>query len=581
MINKKSLNSKSLNGDAEGWFPKNYNPNLSVSDWIELLNDPTIFNVSSLEVMKRMKDHGGMATCTQLANKYGRTVNFYNNSSYSVAQRVAKKTGCLVFEDEEGNERWWPVLYMGKDTDKNVEGTYIWKLRKELDEALDEVDLSEVHLYAENDLNEEEQGYWWLNASPAIWSFSKLDVGQIQSYTLYNDKGNKRRIFQNFLDAKVGDIVIGYESNPVKQVVAIAKVIQENDGQEIYFQKIEGLSTPIDYSTLKECPKLANMEYFINPNGSLFKLTKDEFELIMDLIREVNPITRPNIVHEKYTKEDFLGQVYMSEKQLELMMDILKYKKNLILKGAPGVGKTFTAKRLAYTMMGEKDDSRIEIIQFHQSYSYEDFIMGYRPCEGGFKLMNGVFYQFCQMASNHPDKDYFFIIDEINRGNMSKIFGELLMLIEKDYRGTKVTLSYNGISFNVPNNLYIIGMMNTADRSLAMIDYALRRRFAFFEMEPAFESDGFKAAMRLVNYPKYTKLVECIRELNKEIEQDEALGKGFKIGHSYLCTDKMVDDTWLKLVVEYEIIPLIEEYWFDEPRNIDTWSKRLRDVLND
>lgn len=581
MINKKSLNSKSLNGDAEGWFPKNYNPNLSVSDWIELLNDPTIFNVSSLEVMKRMKDHGGMATCTQLANKYGRTVNFYNNSSYSVAQRVAKKTGCLVFEDEEGNERWWPVLYMGKDTDKNVEGTYIWKLRKELDEALDEVDLSEVHLYAENDLNEEEQGYWWLNASPAIWSFSKLDVGQIQSYTLYNDKGNKRRIFQNFLDAKVGDIVIGYESNPVKQVVAIAKVIQENDGQEIYFQKIEGLSTPIDYSTLKECPELANMEYFINPNGSLFKLTKDEFELIMDLIREVNPITRPNIVHEKYTKEDFLGQVYMSEKQLELMMDILKYKKNLILKGAPGVGKTFTAKRLAYTMMAEKDDSRIEIIQFHQSYSYEDFIMGYRPCEGGFKLMNGVFYQFCQMASNHPDKDYFFIIDEINRGNMSKIFGELLMLIEKDYRGTKVTLSYNGISFNVPNNLYIIGMMNTADRSLAMIDYALRRRFAFFEMEPAFESDGFKAAMRLVNYPKYTKLVECIRELNKEIEQDEALGKGFKIGHSYLCTDKMVDDTWLKLVVEYEIIPLIEEYWFDEPRNIDTWSKRLRDVLND
>jgi 5-methylcytosine-specific restriction protein B len=164
---------------------------------------------------------------------------------------------------------------------------------------------------------------------------------------------------------------------------------------------------------------------------------------------------------------------------------------NVILQGAPGVGKTFTAKKLAYAMMGEVDDSRIEMIQFHQNYSYEDFIMGYRPDGSDFKLTDGIFYRFCQTAANHPDKEYFFIIDEINRGNMSKIFGELLMLIEKDYRGTKATMAYSGMPFSVPENLYIIGMMNTADRSLAMIDYALRRRFSFFEIEPGFNSEGF------------------------------------------------------------------------------------------
>lgn len=158
------------------------------------------------------------------------------------------------------------------------------------------------------------------------------------------------------------------------------------------------------------------------------------------------------------------------------MVSVLQHKKNIILQGAPGVGKTFAAKRLAYAMMGEVDESRVEFVQFHQNYSYEDFVMGYKPAENGFELKYGIFYRFCQKAANQPDRDFFFIIDEINRGNMSKIFGELLLLIERDYRGTKATLAYNGLSFTVPERVHIIGMMNTADRSLAMIDYALRRR---------------------------------------------------------------------------------------------------------
>ena len=282
-----------------------------------------------------------------------------------------------------------------------------------------------------------------------------------------------------------------------------------------------------------------------------------------------------------YTKEKFLSEVYMSEEHYDTLVALLKNKKNLILQGAPGVGKTFTAKRLAYSMMGEMDDSRIEFIQFHQNYSYEDFIMGYKPWDEGFKLTNGIFYQFCMIAASHPDKDYFFIIDEINRGNMSKILGELLMLIEKDYRGTKATLAYSGATFSVPKNLFIMGMMNTADRSLAMIDYALRRRFSFYEMEPGFNCDGFKAYQASLKNETFNMLIEQIIDLNREINADDSLGAGFRIGHSYFCGQEECTEEWMKSVVYYDIIPMLQEYWFDDRQKVQRWVNRLIGVFND
>ena len=282
-----------------------------------------------------------------------------------------------------------------------------------------------------------------------------------------------------------------------------------------------------------------------------------------------------------YTKEDFLNEVYMAEENYNTLVGLLKNKKNLILQGAPGVGKTFAAKRLAYSIMGEKDDSRIEFVQFHQNYSYEDFIMGYKPQDEGFKLTNGIFYQFCMNAAEHPDKDYFFIIDEINRGNMSKIFGELLMLIEKDYRGTTVTLAYSGTTFSVPKNLYIIGMMNTADRSLAMIDYALRRRFSFYEVEPEFNSEGFKAYQASLKNETFNALIEQIIDLNREINIDDSLGSGFRIGHSYFCGQEECTEEWMKAVVYYDIIPMLQEYWFDDRQKVKRWENLLIGVFND
>jgi MoxR-like ATPase len=722
--------SKGQQNMSVKWFPEDYNPGLTVEQWVDLLRDSSVFTQNSLEIMKRLKDYGGAATCKQLALKYGEAPNFYNMGSSSLARRIAEKTGCPLLSKDTENSKWWPILYVGRHADKKDAGIYIWKLRAELSSALEQVDLSPVALYVHSEpeiwkishntdcisaaeakifgdnhvivvhkdtktkatsqasqgedfllrmkksdffylcrggsirllgqiasdvvrLNpdkedgwyqreytvvahsadtlpykgtkkrwtpsdnstcvmvraqdrplfeklilkpyfnmtldalldsggEESHGYWWLNVNPKIWSFADLAVGEAQSYALYNGNGNKRRIFQNFLNAKVGDPIICYESNPVNGVVALAKVSKVNDGASLCLEKTEGLVSPIEYSMLRDCPELEQMECFVQSYGNLFKLTKGEYEFIMDLIRDDNPSpTASKPAAEEYDRAAFLTDVYLSSERYDTLVSLLVNKKNLILQGAPGVGKTFAAKRLAYSMMGEKDDSRIEFIQFHQNYSYEDFIMGYKPQGEGFELRYGVFYRFCRKAANEPDREFFLIIDEINRGNLSKIFGELLMLIERDYRGAKATLAYDCRPFSVPENLYIIGMMNTADRSLAMIDYALRRRFSFFDLEPAFTSEGFLKYQKQLDSDHFNSLIDRIKDLNREIVADGALGKGFCIGHSYFCGQSECTEDWLKEVVEYDILPTLGEYWFDEPARVQKWENILRGVFND
>lgn len=299
---------------------------------------------------------------------------------------------------------------------------------------------------------------------------------------------------------------------------------------------------------------------------------------------EIIPVQTPQF--DAYDRKKFLEEIYIEEREYNKLTELLKNKKNIILQGAPGVGKTFAAKRLAYSIMGVMDDSRVKCVQFHQSYSYEDFIEGYRPLEsGGFELRKGAFYEFCHDAKIDPENDYFFIIDEINRGNMSKIFGELLMLIEADKRGEKnsIELVYSKKPFFVPKNLYIIGMMNTADRSLAMLDYALRRRFAFYSMQPAFDSNGFKAYTETVSCELFHKAVEAVQKLNRVIHDDKSLGAGFEIGHSYFCfeeAEKITDET-IKNIVRFEIIPTIEEYWFDNESRLNEEREKLIALIGD
>ena len=569
--------------DAEMSYPTDYSPQISVKQWVKLLNDPEIFSPSSLEILKRLKDYGGAATCKQLSVKYGETPDFYNSGISHLAKRIEEKTNCLVVSEKFEDIKRRPILLAVEHVRNDTDGPYIWKLLNELSAALDQIDLSHISLYASDKpgADKDSKNYWWLNANPKIWRFSTTSVGMEQAYSFYNENGNKRRVFQNFVNAQPGDMIIGYESTPVKQVIAIARVTRKDEGERLYFKKLEALANPIDYLTLKECPELEKMEYFKSQQGSLFKLTKNEYDFIMDMIRESNPMPVQQEKLKIYDKERFLEEVYMTGAQYDTLVSLLKHKKNLILQGAPGVGKTFAAKRLAYSMMGVEDDSRIEVVQFHQNYSYEDFVMGYKPDGNGFKLTPGIFHQFCTTVMNHPDKEFFFIIDEINRGNMSKIFGELLMLIEKGYRETEVKLSCGGMPFRVPSKLYIIGMMNTADRSLAMIDYALRRRFSFFKMEPGFHSKGFTNYQQKLNNETFDALISCVIDLNRAIKADDALSEGFCIGHSYFCGQETCTEEWMKEVVYYDILPMLEEYWFDDKEKVQEWESRLSGVFHD
>ncbi len=286
-----------------------------------------------------------------------------------------------------------------------------------------------------------------------------------------------------------------------------------------------------------------------------------------------------------YGPADALEDLFISPARLERMLDALRSRKNLILQGPPGTGKTFMARRLAWCLIETRDSKPIEMVQFHQSYAYEDFVQGYRPtARGGFTLRNGVFFEFCKRARDAPETPHVLIIDEINRGNLSRIFGELLMLVESDKRSEEyaVSLTYGkpGDSFFVPPNVHILGLMNTADRSLAVVDYALRRRFAFERLSPAFGTAQFRAYLRKCGVD--TDLVQTIQRrmerLNREIREDSDLGPGFEIGHSYFVPAEggPVPDNWYEDIVRTQIVPMLREYWFDAGENADNAAKALR-----
>ena len=280
---------------------------------------------------------------------------------------------------------------------------------------------------------------------------------------------------------------------------------------------------------------------------------------------------------------------FLTLETLDKALGRLKSKKNLILQGPPGTGKTWLAKRLAYALIGRKSDDHVRPIQFHANMSYEDFVQGHRPgTDSRLELVDGPFMKLIEDAKNDAASKYVMVIEEINRGNPAQIFGEMLTLLEADKRDESeaLALAYSRSEegrVHIPENVYVIGTMNVADRSLALVDFALRRRFAFLDLEPNFGDEWRDWC--LLNCEADRAFLAGIQQrmnaLNDAIAADPSLGKQFCIGHSVVTPppQTVMDAAWFESVVDTEIRPLLAEYWFDDASKVDTQAAKLTQGL--
>lgn len=400
------------------------------------------------------------------------------------------------------------------------------------------------------------RNYWWLNVNPRVLRFKDFDKGDIFAYSSVNEDGSERKVHSNFEEAKRGEIVIIYETVPVGRIIGLCTVEKELTDNVICFKKIESLTEYILRTEIEQNREIVNIEAFRNQEGIFFKLSLKEFNSIYNILRELNP-TVTYMVYPKYSKEDFLKEVYFSGEDYDELRDLIETRKNVILQGPPGVGKTYIAKRMAYSILGKKDSEKILNIQFHPNYSSDEFIEGFRPDDIGiYKYRQGCFKKFCNIARNDKANKYFLLIDEINRGDVIKIFGDTFMLLEPDKRGKEnyVELPASKERFYIPENLFIIGTMNIADKEQSMSDYAVRRRFSFFNITTIFDNEDFKKECE--KNPLVKNAVEKIKEVNESLEDSR------KIGHCFFCN--VTSNKEFIRTIKYELIPLIEEYFKDD-----------------
>lgn len=421
---------------------------------------------------------------------------------------------------------------------------------------------------AEIEIQTHETKYWIFQGNPAIYKIKEaLKENALKTWAVNAHKN----------EIKIGDKIIlwvtGEKSGCYALCSVLSDVIQiENDINEekYYIDKSKNELQPrveisIDFNFSEnpvskyELKQYNEFNNFIGGNqGTNFKATKDQYDKIKYLY--------------------FLRESNLEESVFNKYLKIINRKKQVIFQGAPGTGKSYLADIFAKYLI-DNPNTQLEVIQFHSSYSYEDFIQGYRPTENGsFTLKNGVFLKFCEEAEKEPDKAFVILIDEINRGNLSKIFGELLYVLE--YREKKIKLTYSpSTHFSIPNNIFIHGTMNTADRSLAMVDYALRRRFSFITLRTDYE-----IITKILEKKKckldINILVKNIENLNKQIVDNLSLGKGFEIGHSYFIKDENLDIYKLRSIWDYDICPLLEEYFIEDTSEIENLNNILFNNLS-
>ena len=539
----------------------------------------------SLEILKLLSDNEVHKVGEELSNRDLFSDNEKNIKNNAGERKVIKTI----------NAKAWDLCNRRQVINRTSSGYY--KINSKGLELLQENYDVDKPIEDQKEKKDGNTNYFWLNANPKIWKISDYKIDEIQTYTYYNEKGNKRNVASCFEKAKKGDLVIGYETSPVKKVKSLMKITRglhkDSNGDEVIELQIVGKPHyELTWDEIKTDKKLKNCRVVQNNQGSLFEITESDYKIIMSYLNQ-NTLHGTNLSSNDLGKENFntysfkndTDKPFVSEETFNTAVRLLKRKKKIILQGAPGVGKTFIAKKLAYQIMQQIDDDRIEMIQFHQSYSYEDFVQGIKPTSDGYAIQNGIFYDFCNRAKQNQDKEYFFIIDEINRGNLSKIFGELMMLIEEDKRNENyaIQLTYGNKNevFFIPDNVYIIGCMNTSDRSLAIVDYALRRRFSFVTLKPVF-NETFKSFItdKGISLEFANKICRTVSAINKEISKEITLGEGMCIGHSYFCNFKEFENEkiWFNDILEYDVKPYLDEICFDNEDNNKRWYNMLANL---
>jgi len=363
------------------------------------------------------------------------------------------------------------------------------------------------------------------------------------------NKADARRWFEENYDGKLPTDIKNAYGHAFRQMNN-AGVTEKTQGRSVYTLTARHMPKPLSEQVTEAAP-----------------VEEDEATTAADLLDDTRDYTVENILRDG---------CFLERDEIEQFLGRLHTKKNLILQGPPGTGKTWLAKRLAFALIGQEDETKVRAVQFHPNLSYEDFVRGWRPTgEGKLSLADGIFMESIQAAIKEPLSKFVVVIEEINRGNPAQIFGELLTLLEADKRKLKEALelcypdAYGNRRVHIPENLYVIGTMNIADRSLALVDLALRRRFAFVGLEPRLGGVWRDWVVRECNIdPRLVADIERrINALNDQIAEDSRLGRQFRIGHSYVTpTHRLEPDgthQWFRQVVETEIGPLLEEYWFD------------------
>ena len=416
------------------------------------------------------------------------------------------------------------------------------------------------------------QNFWWLTVNPRVFRFKDFDNGDLFAYSSVNEDGSDRKIHNNFLEAKKGEKVLIYESVPVGRIIGICEIEKEFKDDMLCFKKLETFTEYVRRTDIEQNRDIVNIEPFRYQEGIFFKLSEDEYKAIYNIIREMNP-KQTYMIYLDYSKNDFLKECFFKSEEYDELKELILGRKNVVLQGPPGTGKTYLAKRMAFSILGKKDTGKLLNVQFHPKYSVDEFIEGFRPDDIGiYKYREGCFKHFCNEARNDKKNKYFLLIDEINRGDVIKIFGDTFMLLEPDKRGKEnyVELPASKERFYIPENLYIIGTMNIADQEQTMSDYAVRRRFSFYNINPIFDNPEFikycsKSDLKL-------RIIEAVKEVNGMVSGNK------QIGHCYFCKDE--NDKELVRTVKYELIPLVEEYFKDEPQIKDLIVKKLEKAMN-